>query len=91
MDVISPKDEFAMMMKSVLTEHLDPVTKKLEDTITRFDDQAEQQEENQKKIEAEIDSLKKELTMMKKEFLNYNHELTVSSKITQFLIFMFYI
>ena len=34
-----------MMMKSVLTEHLDPVTKKLEDTITRFDDQAEQQEQ----------------------------------------------
>ena len=67
------------------------MTKKLEDTITRFDDRAEQQEENQKKIEAEIDSLKKELTMMKKDFLNYKHELTISSKITQFLIFMFYI
>ena len=67
------------------------MTKKLEDTITRFDDRAEQQEENQKKIEAEIDSLKKELTMMKKDFLNYKHELMVSSKITQFLIFMFYI
>ena len=30
------------------------MTKKLEDTITRFDDRAEQQEENQKKIEAEL-------------------------------------
>ena len=67
------------------------MTKKLEDTITQFNDRAEQQEENQKKIEAEIDSLKKELTMMKKDFLNYKHELMVSSQITQFLIFMFYI
>ena len=67
------------------------MTKKLEDTITQFNDRAEQQEENQKKIEAEIDSLKKELTMMKKDFLNYKHELMVSSKITLFLIFMFYI
>ena len=53
------------------------MTKKLEDTITQFNDRAEQQEENQKKIEAEIDSLKKELTMMKKDFLNYKHELTI--------------
>ena len=37
MDVISPMEEYAMMqtnMKSVLTEHLDPVKKKL-DTTTR--------------------------------------------------------
>ena len=37
MDVISPMDKYAIMqtnMKSVLTEYLDPVTKKL-DTITR--------------------------------------------------------
>ena len=58
------------------------MTKKLDETIARFEDRADRQEENQKKVEGEVETLKKELNTIKTDFLNYKHEMTVSSKIT---------